>query len=181
MKRRIMLDMDGVLCDFDEQVKNFNGRKENGKCDWKLLDKIGPKFWSSMKWLEEGRKLYDALLELVKKNPDLELGIASAIFLHNGKKGKRDWLAANCPEIQTQNIEIANKGIDKWRCLRDSDILIDDNKDNVDLHIRYAYPDSRGIVFIDAKSALSHLDMILTDDREFDKMCEEHDRMLENS
>lgn len=176
-----MLDMDGVLVDFDEQVKIYNARKENGKCDWKMLDRIGPKFWSSMKWLEEGRKLYDALLELVKQNPDLELGIASAIFLHNGKKGKLAWIEANCPEIQTKNIEICNKGIDKWRSLKDSDILIDDMKDNVVLHIRYAYPDSRGIVFTDAESALSHLDMILYYDREFDKMCEDHDRMLENS
>ena len=175
-----MLDMDGVLVDFDEQVKRYNARKENGKCDWKMLDKIGPQFWSSMKWLEEGRKLYDALLELVKKNPDLELGIASAIFLHNGKNGKRDWLAANCPEIQTKNIEIANKGIDKWRCLKESDILIDDVMDNVDLHVK-GHPDSRGIVFTDAESALRRLDMILSDDREFDKMCEEHDRTLENS
>jgi 5'(3')-deoxyribonucleotidase len=180
MKRRIMLDMDGVLVDFDEQVKIYNARKENGKCDWKMLDKIGPKFWSSMKWLEEGRKLYDALLELVKKNPDLELGIASAIFLHNGKKGKLDWLAANCPEIQKQNIEIANKGIDKWRCLRESDILIDDVKENVNLHID-AHPDSRGILFTDAKTALTQVAMILYDDRELDKMCEEHDRTLENS
>lgn len=175
-----MLDMDGVLCDFDEQVKDFNGRKENGKCDWKLMDKIGPKFWSSMKWLEEGRKLYDALLEVVKKNPDLELGIASAIFLPNGKEGKREWLEANCPEIQPKNIEIANKGIDKWRSLKDSDILIDDVKENVELHCK-GHPDSRGILFADAKSALIHLDMILSDDREFDKMCEEHDKMLENS
>lgn len=180
MKRRIMLDMDGVLCNFDWQVENFHAMKENGKCDWKLMDKIGPQFWSNMKWLDEGHKLYNALLELVKKNPDLEIGIASAIFLHNGKKGKREWIAANCPEIQMQNIEIINKGIDKWHYLQESDILIDDNKDNVDLHIK-AHPDSRGIVFKDAKSALVHLDMILYDDREFDKMCEDHDKMLEKS
>ena len=180
MKRRIMLDLDGVLCNFDSQVEKYKARKADGKCNWSVMDEIGPKFWSEMEWLEEGHKLYNALIELVKKNHDLEIGIASAIFLHNGKKGKHEWIAVNCPEIQMQNIEIVNKGIDKWRSLKDSDILIDDNKDNVDLHIK-AHPDSRGIVFTDVKSALSHLDMILYDDREFDKMCEEHDRMLESA
>jgi hypothetical protein len=79
-----------------------------------------------------------------------------------------------------QNIEIINKGIDKWHFLQESDILIDDNKDNVDPHVK-AHPDSRGIVFTDSKSALVRLDMILADDREFDKLCEDHDKMLENS
>lgn len=155
-----MLDMDGVLVDFDEQVKIYNARKENGKCDWKLLDKIGPKFWSSMKWLEEGRKLYDALLELVKKNPDLELGIASAIFLSNGKKGKRDWIASNCPEIPMQNVIISQKGIDKWLELNEGDILIDDKKENLEC-LDGSIPEAKGILFVDADTALIELNKIL--------------------
>lgn len=160
MKRRIMLDMDGVLCDFDEQVKIFNARKDNGKCDWKLMDKIGPQFWSNMKWLEEGRKLYDALLGLVKQNPDLELGIASAIFLHNGKKGKREWLEANCPEIPMQNVIISQKGIDKWLELNEGDILIDDKKENLEC-LDGSIPEAKGILFVDADSALIELSKIL--------------------
>ena len=160
MKRRIMLDMDGVLCDFDSQVKNFHALKENGKCDWKLMDKIGPQFWSNMKWIEEGHKLYNALLELVKQNSDLELGIASAIFLHNGKKGKREWIAANCPEIQMQNVIITQKGLDKWLELNEGDILIDDKKENLEC-LDGTIPEAKGVLFVDADSALIELNKIL--------------------
>ena len=160
MKRRIMLDMDGVLCDFEQQADLQHARKENGKCDWKLMDKIGPKFWSEMKWIEEGRKLYNALLELVKKNPDIELGIASAIFLRNGKKGKKEWLAANCPEIDKANIIITNKGLDKWLELDEGDILIDDKKENIEC-LDGTIPDACGILFISAEDAMGQLKKIL--------------------
>ena len=180
MKRRIMLDMDGVLCDFDYQVGFYKARKDNGKVDWNLLKNIGSAFWSSMPWLEEGHKLYDGVLELKKKFPDIEIGIASAIFLSCGKRGKRYWLEQNCPEIAMENVIITNKGIDKWLELDEGDILIDDKKENIEC-LDGTIPEARGVLFKDAKSALAELDMILCNDREFDKMCEDHDKMLENS
>ena len=177
MKRRIMLDMDGVLCDFDYQVEFYKARKENGKCDWKLMDKIGPQFWSSMPWLEEGRKLYNALLELKKKYQDVEIGIASAIFLRCGKAGKRYWLEKNCPEIDPKNVIITQKGIDKWLELAEGDILVDDKRENIDL--AKGVPDGRGVLFKDADTALFLIQQILEQDREIDELCIAHDKALE--
>ncbi len=180
MKRRIMLDMDGVLCDFDRMVDEHQMRKPNGKCDWqKIRKEMGSQFWSEMEWMPHGEEFYEAVKKFCQEH-GLTLGICSAIFLKCGVDGKEEWLSYHCPDVKAEDIIIADKGINKWRHLQDSDILIDDNKDNVDLHIK-AHPDSRGIVFKDAKSALIHLDMILSDDREFDKLCEDHDKMLENS
>ena len=172
-----MLDMDGVLCDFDHQVEFYKARKENGKCDWNLLKKIGASFWSSMPWIVEGHKLYNGVLELKKKYPDVEIGIASAIFLSCGKAGKRYWLEKNCPEIDPKNVIITQKGIDKWLELDEGDILVDDKKENVDL--AKGVPEGRGVLFKDADSALFFIQRILEDDRELDQLCIAHDEALE--
>ena len=127
---RILLDMDGVLTDFDGHIAHLNGRKANGKCDWDKITTSGSDFWVTMPWLEEGHKLYNWIMNFAKDHK-IEVGILSAIFLEYGKQGKRVWLENNCPEINPDNIIICNKGYEKWKYATSEDILIDDDLDNI--------------------------------------------------
>lgn len=148
---RIMLDMDGVLCDYDGALDAVNARKPNGKSDWNKLAEIGHTYWSDMEWLPEGKKLYDKLLKFVNSRDDVELGILSAIFLPCGKQGKKEWLAKNCPEIPKKNIVICNKGIDKWKYGDVYSILVDDKEENVELYMQAG--GNPAVLFTDASQA----------------------------
>ena len=155
--KRILLDMDGVLTDFDYWIEQFNGRKENGKCDWDKIKPIGSRFWADMPWLEEGRILYQMLLDLMQKQ-DIEIGILSAIRFQCGKDGKLTWLQKNCPEIKDSNIIICDKGVDKWKFATANDILVDDNSEIIELYQNYV---GNGIIFTSAKETFERIKRII--------------------
>lgn len=134
MIKRILLDMDGVLTNYDYWLDYNNARKpDTGKSDWKKLERIGSSYWSDMPWNMEGHKLYNMLLDYVK-GKDLKIGILSAVYLFCGKRGKRYWLEKNCPEINKNDVIICNKGIDKWKHGSEEDLLVDDNSENCKLY-----------------------------------------------
>ena len=105
---KIMLDMDGVLTDYDSWLDYHSARKENGKTNWGKVAKIGASFWSNMPWNVEGHRLYNLILDYIKDKPTIELGISSAIFLKCGKIGKMYWIEHNCPDIPLKNVKIAD-------------------------------------------------------------------------
>lgn len=128
--KRVLLDMDGVLCDFDKMADEHNMRKENGKCDWKKIQReMGSGFWSRMEWMENGQELLNRVHSFCQEH-NFKLGILSAIFLDCGKRGKMKWLADHCPQIDSENIIITDKGVNKWLKLEDGDVLIDDSEVN---------------------------------------------------
>jgi len=61
----IYCDLDGVLTDFDKQIKELLGyhppKEFNDPKIWKKIDKAGEKFWSEMSWLENGHALWGAI------------------------------------------------------------------------------------------------------------------------
>lgn len=129
---RIMLDMDGVLCNFDKRCDELQCWKEDvHKCNWKKMEEIGDIFWSDMEPLEEGIKLFNYLIEYCKKNGH-ELGILSAVHLPCGKRGKRKWLTKNgiAQFIKPENIIIINNGNMKYRLAHTEMVLIDDKIQN---------------------------------------------------
>jgi len=151
---RILLDMDGVLCNYDKALDANGARKSNGKSNWELLRNIGSSYWSDMEWLPEGKKLYNKLLKYVESRDDIELGILSAIFLRCGKRGKMEWLKKNCPEISEDNIIICDKGIEKYKYGDNNSILVDDKDENVDLYVAYTGP---AVQFFDGNQAFEDI------------------------
>lgn len=152
--KRILLDMDGVLCDYDNALDNIGARKPNGKSDWGMLAEIGHSYWADMDWMSEGQKLYRKLVKLVAERDDVELGILSAIFLPCGKLGKKEWLAQHCPEIPKKNIIICQKGIEKWKWGDEKSILVDDKDENVALYEEFTGP---AVLFQNADQAYADI------------------------
>lgn len=64
MRHVVFCDLDGVLADFDKGVYNLTGRlphEIDSKRMWIHINHT-PDFFSSLEWLPEGRRLWDALL-----------------------------------------------------------------------------------------------------------------------
>lgn len=127
-KYEIFVDMDGVIADFDKQFKEFSGQnskeyeQENGtKAFWKLIDKIGVKYWSEMSWMPEGKELWNYVAPY---NPKL---LSAPSRSNNSRLGKKEWVEKHLPGVQLILAERPNKqnysGRDK--------ILIDDNKQTI--------------------------------------------------
>ena len=153
-----MLDMDEVLCDYDYWLDYNDARKENGKTNWNKLDRIGAAYWANMPWKLEGHRLYTMLLEYVKENPDIEIGIHSAIGLDCGKVGKRYWIEKNCPEILKKNIKLDDNGNFKYLTGKVDEILVDDRQENVDKYIEAGFP---AVLFTTAKETFKNIVKIL--------------------
>jgi len=129
--KRVLLDMDGVLCDFDKMADEHNMRKDNGKCDWKKIQReMGSGFWSRMDWMENGRELLNRVHTFCLEH-NIKLGIMSAIFMSCGKRGKMEWLAEHCPQIDSDDVIITDKGVNKYKLMQDGDLLIDDKMENL--------------------------------------------------
>lgn len=158
---KIMLDMDGVLTDYDYWLDYNNARREDtGKTNWSKLAKIGASFWSNMPWNLEGHKLYNLLLDYLKDKPNIELGIHSAIGMSCGKTGKYYWLEKNCPEIRKELVKLDDNGHFKYKTGTVDEILVDDRQENIDNYMAAGYP---AILFTNAKETFDNIVRMIDD------------------
>lgn len=157
---KIMLDMDGVLTDYDSWLDYHNARKENGKTNWGKVGKIGSSFWSNMPWNLEGHKLYNLILDYIKDKPNIQLGIHSAIGMECGKVGKRYWLERNCPEISMDLVKLDNDGHFKYRTGAFDEILVDDRLPNIESYVAAGFP---GVLFTNAQETFEGIVKIIDD------------------
>jgi len=120
---KIYVDMDGVLTDFSRHVSQIAGKNIGKKFNddpriWKLINKAGTAFWSTMPWMPDGHMLWNVVS---KRSPT----ILSAPSRHPSSiKGKREWIAKNIPG--TPSIIDG----DKYKYAKPGDILIDDRTKN---------------------------------------------------
>lgn len=137
---KIYCDMDGVLCDFDRQLKDSwldeynkenntnykNGwdfdEKESSNKFWKNVEKFGVKFWSDMPWMKDGKKLWNYI-----KKYDTEI-LSTPSRDSNSKKGKYIWCKREL-NFDKDKITLTKQ---KYLKANETSILIDDLKKNVD-------------------------------------------------
>ena len=128
----IYCDMDGVLADFDKLYTKYSGgvqpsiyRKKYGhEAFWATIEDAGEKFWSSMEWMPDGKKLYNyikpydpILLSSFPKIPSRNLAVS----------GKIKWINKH---LDTKNYEFVKKQ-DKKLFSQKNRILIDDNANTI--------------------------------------------------
>ena len=127
-KYQIYCDMDGVLTDFEERFNFFSGMspneyrsKYNEEKFWNLIDKAGVGFWAGMKWMSDGKQLWQYI---VNYNPTL---LSAPSMKSESRLGKRLWVKNHLPGIKL----ILSKASDKKNYSGKDHILIDDRLDNI--------------------------------------------------
>jgi hypothetical protein len=126
---KIYVDMDGVLTNFKESVRNLgkepalgledNATEPQKQVMYDAIEKAGPKFWASMSWTKDGKSLWDAIK---KYNPVL---LSSPGEFRDAPRGKEEWVKNNIPGI------VLILETEKWRYAERNAILIDDTDYNV--------------------------------------------------
>lgn len=139
---KLYVDMDGVLTNWyrgtqdiglpNEVVKNPR-LKKNQAILWGAIDEIGAIFWTNLKWMSDGKKLWDYIKEY---NPTI-------LSAHSKRKGgehwekrldviqgKRNWLIKNIDTFTAKRAIIVQRP-DKVKYASMYRILIDDDIRNI--------------------------------------------------
>jgi FMN phosphatase YigB (HAD superfamily) len=125
---KIYCDMDGVLCDFDRQFKQYSKMdpktfesKYGVDKFWELIHKIGYIFWSKIPWMSDGKQLWDYIK---KYNPEL---LSAPSKNASSRYGKRLWVSENTPGAK---LILASRER-KQNYSRKNSLLIDDREDTI--------------------------------------------------
>lgn len=126
---KIYCDMDGVLVDFERGYEELTGMTpreadQKGSPDqfWEPIDKAGASFWIKLKWMPDGK----ALWEYIKKyNPEL---LSAPSIEESSKIGKRVWVKRELPGVKL----ILRPASQKQQFATPNAILIDDRGKNIE-------------------------------------------------
>ena len=126
-KYKVYCDMDGVLVDFDKGYQDLTGKDIRGSFDsaeefWKPIEKAGAAFWIRLKWMPDGKQLWNYLKP---HNPEL---LSAPSREESSKMGKRIWVRNNIPGTKL----ILRSAERKQELATPNAILIDDRKDNIE-------------------------------------------------
>lgn len=122
---KIYCDMDGVLTDFNNQFKKYTKLtpeqytvKYGESSMWYLIDKkIGVKFWETMPWMPEGKKLWNYIK---KYEPTI---LTSPSREQNSRIGKKKWVETHLFPEPKVIFAYSDK---KQEYARKNSVLIDD-------------------------------------------------------
>ena len=98
--KQIFCDLDGVLVDFNRGFKNIDANEDkltpdkyndkHGKHSmWKIVDPEGESFWARLKWMKDGRSLWDYLS---RYEPII---LSSPSRSKHSIPGKMEWIKRN--------------------------------------------------------------------------------------
>jgi 5'(3')-deoxyribonucleotidase len=148
---KIYIDLDQTLTDFDKQLSDLLGylpKKELSPGIWNKINKAGKKFWSTMHWLEDSRKLWD---NIKKHDPTI---LSSPSEHPSSIEGKKEWLKRELPGIP---YIISSK---KEKHADSESILIDDRENNIK---KWKEAGGIGILHKNAEDTIKELDKILNE------------------
>lgn len=128
-KYTIYQDLDGCLGAFDEQFQKYSG---GISCDdyvikfgrnefWEVINKAGSKFWSEIKWLPDGKQLWNYI------KPYNPIILTAPSYDPSSKIGKKEWMENNLPGVEM----ILCYAKDKKQYASSTSILIDDSESNI--------------------------------------------------
>jgi DNA-directed RNA polymerase subunit RPC12/RpoP len=149
-KYKIYVDMDGVLVDFDGGYEKLTGittreaDKKGPEFFWKPISKAGAKWWITLKWMPDGKQLWD----YVKKyNPEL---LSAPSREEASRMGKRVWVKRELPGVKL----ILRSADKKQEFASSNSILIDDREKNIE---QWRNAGGVGILHTDAASTIKKL------------------------
>jgi hypothetical protein len=147
---KIYCDMDGVIVDFADGYQKLTGKDITGqhmKGDanfWQPIADAGVKFWVTLKWMSDGKQLWDYIK---KYNPDL---LSAPSRDESSRIGKRLWVKRNTPGTKL----ILRSAERKQEFANPDSILIDDRTDNIE---RWRNAGGVGILHITAADTIKEL------------------------
>lgn len=149
-KYKIYVDMDGVIVDFDGGYEKLTGittkeaDKKGPEFFWKPISKAGAKWWITLKWMPDGKQLWD----YVKKyNPEL---LSAPSREEASRLGKRVWVKRELPGVKL----ILRSADKKQEFASPNSILIDDREKNIE---QWKNAGGIGILHTDAASTIKQL------------------------
>jgi len=127
---KIYCDLDGVLTDFEYQLKHFFNidsghdyeKKYGADKFWSNIESKGEKYWSDMPWMSDGKKMWDYI-----KDKNTEILSAPAKTIPLSRTGKVKWVKKNLGNPKL-NLRRASQ---KKEFAKPSHILIDDYEKNI--------------------------------------------------
>ena len=145
---KIYCDMDGVIVDFDKGYKELTGRDASFDIPkeefWAPISKAGASFWIKLKWMPDGKQLWDYIKGY---NPDL---LSAPSREESSKMGKRIWVKREVPGAKL----ILRSAERKQEFATPNSILIDDRADNIQ---RWKDAGGIGIVHTSAADTIQQL------------------------
>lgn len=151
--KKIFVDLDGVLTDFEKKLAETLGKKLERGWDfgndpkvWAKIDEAGEAFWTNMEWMSDGHELWDFI-------KDFKPTVLTAPSRHEtSKSGKKIWLKENLPGVPAI---IDSK---KEEYAKDGYILIDDREKNIK---KWEEAGGIGVLHTDAKSTIKKLKKLM--------------------
>jgi nicotinamide mononucleotide adenylyltransferase len=145
---KIYCDMDGVIVDFDKGYKELTGRDASFDIPkeefWAPISKAGAPFWIKLKWMPDGKQLWDYIKGY---NPEL---LSAPSREESSKMGKRIWVKRELPGTKL----ILRQAERKQEFATPNSILIDDRADNIQ---RWKDAGGIGIVHTSAADTIQQL------------------------
>lgn len=133
----VWLDLDGVMCDFRGKVVELLGKDLDAfpstSAAWKALGQYQDVF-ATLEKMPDADRLFHGVKRLQDRF-GFEIGVLTAIPLRismpRAEKDKLAWVGRNYPEL-AKNFRIGPHAKNKQDHCKPGDVLIDDNRKNID-------------------------------------------------
>jgi hypothetical protein len=147
----LYVDMDGVLCDWNEAAFNITHHKYSGTIPLEQRIRIFSEsfdFWANMNWTEGGERLW----KNIRRYEPCVLSSYDAADV-NSKPGKMAW-CQNKLHIAPERVKLVPTSASKTQYAGPGKVLIDDFPDNIQ---RWKDAGGIGIVYLNPDQAFREL------------------------